>query len=157
MMPGRQGIDSRRSRAARLALVAGASALVLCANGQADAGPVSVCSGVAVNAFDGTAIVDTSRFAAGCVAITGAELSMNGAIAPMVNFGTPSGVTTTYTYDTAGRIDIQIDMDSGSGPTTYHMVYDSIGRLATETTTDSADPSGLTTTYTYASQWRLSG
>ena len=147
----------RRRRFPPLGLACCASALAFCLGGQAYADPVSACPGVGVNAYDATAVLDTSSFAAGCVLISGAELSMNGAVAPVVDFGVPAGVTTTYTYDTAGRIEMQVDEDTGSGHATYDMVYDGSGRLISETTTDSAEPLGLTTTYSYDSQGRLMG
>jgi len=90
---------------ARLALMGCVGALALCAPGHAHAAPVSACPGVGISAYDGVAIIDPSSPGVECVLIPGAALSMSGATAPVVNFGTPaSGMTTTFTYDSAGEI-----------------------------------------------------
>jgi YD repeat-containing protein len=148
-MTNSTGSTTGLRRVARLGLMCCAGMLALGAGKKAYAEPVFACPGVTVSSYDGTGIVDTSSLAVGCAVIPGAELSMDGAVAPLVNFGEPSGQVTTLTYDADNEILVETDVPHGSTSTTYDMVYDSNGRLTSETTYDTADPLGLTTTYTY--------
>jgi YD repeat-containing protein len=144
-----------RTRPVWLVLFGCASVLVLCAQQQVEADPISTCPGVGVYSYDHDAIVDTVSPGAACVPVAGAELSMNGAVAPLVNFGTPAaGMQTHYTYDTAGEIVAETIPTGSITTTTYDMTYDGNGRLISETTTPSGSP-GVTTTYAYDAQGRL--
>ena len=147
--------DRGRSRWVWLGLFGCASALVLCAQQQAEADPISTCPGVGVYSYDHDAIVDTVSPGVACVPIAGAELSMNGGVAPSVDFGTPApGMQTKYTYDALGEIVAETIPTGPTTTTTYDMTYDGNGRLISETTTPSGSP-GVITTYTYNTDGRL--
>src|SRR5258708_4830680 len=102
------------------------------------------CPGVSVLDTLHSGVVNPSTGRVECVVIPGAELSFDGRVAPLVNFGAPQNLT-TYTYDSLGRIPVET---SSLGTTTT--TYDGLGRIAT-----AIDPQGHTTTFVYDAQGRL--
>lgn len=148
--------DRSWPRLAKVGLLSCSVVLALLVPGEeAYAGPVSSCPGVGVYSYNGDALVDTSTFGVECVPIAGAELSMNGATAPLINFGAPAdGIMTHYTYDSVGQIATETIPTGSTTSLTLTMTYDSNGRLTSETTTPSGSPSVMTT-YTYDLQGRL--